>query len=156
MSSPPLISRPTKYRAWTGSELVTVQSLCFNDKGCLWYGNGTHMGWAFLWPNAVWTADDPKPSEGDLKPVMEWTGLTDPNGLAIYEGDIVKLSDEFLRQPHGHHMNGFGHVWRHEGGEFICSYNHEHSECSDPLWHLPEGAATVVGNVCQTPDLMNV
>lgn len=147
--------RTTKYRAWTGREMVVVQSLCFNDKGCIWYGSGIHMGWAFTWPNAEWTKDDPKPDDNDLKPVMQWTGMRDKGGRDIYEGDYVKLSDSFLSRNHGHYMSGYGHIWRAEGGEYVCSYNHEYSECSDPLWHLNEDDMEVVGNCFQNEKMPN-
>lgn len=139
MNYPP---RPTKYRAWTGLQMVVVQSLCFNDKGCLWYGPGTDMGWAFLWPDAQWTKDDPKPDDDTLKPVMQWTGLVDREGREIWEGDLIRAWSE--ESPY---------IVRYLDGSFLPShFLHDGSILRDG-WGL-DICGTVVGDMYSSPDLV--
>lgn len=159
--------RPTKYRAWTGREMVVVQSLCFNDKGCIWYGPGTHMGWAFVWPNAEWTKDDPKPSDNDLKPVMQWTGERDSLGQEIWEGDIMASRGNYITDEHNEDGSYLDLrnvvVWNRISTRFalkpVKQYLKENKTPVDPKFDYPWICAItvfkeVIGNVYQTPDLL--
>lgn len=152
-------SRQTKFRAWTGSEMIMVQTLCFNDKGCLWFGKGTHMGWAFTWPNAEWTADDPKPDDNDLKPVMQFTGLMDKNGRDIYEGDILKTFN----------TRCYYEVVFNDNQESFAQYTGFKLKVHDKEGDLTKDRVIfqrfsngpesfhyeVIGNIYQTPELLN-
>lgn len=146
-----MISRPIKYRAWTGNEMVAVQSLCFNDKGCIWYGRAPHMGWAFVWPEAEWTVDDPKPTDDLLKPVMQWTGFKDIDGKEIYEGDIVSwCGDEATL------VIDYCEEYARFGG-LICLQYGEEVENDAYQWFDDYGMPDklkVIGNVYQTPELL--
>lgn len=144
-ATPPIfISRPIKHRAWTGREMVVVQSLCTNSKGAIWYGPGNHMGWAFLWPNAEWTVDDPKPSEGDLKPVMQWTGVMDSQGIEVYEGDIISRET-----PH-FNKTEIGTVLYDDQYTGFAGVSAEGQGI--PLF--PSILFKVIGNVFENPDLL--
>lgn len=137
MSTPPLISRPTKYRAWTGDRMVTVQTLCFNNGGMIWYGAGSDMGWSCVWDSPQWTHDNPKPSEQDLKPVTEWTGLLDRDGIEIYEGDVIEINL-------GGRQSLVGPVGRDEKGLFPRVDGE----------HVVGDGCRVIGDVFSTPDLL--
>jgi hypothetical protein len=95
MSSPSLYPCPYKLRAFDGRRFVTVQSVCFNQGGCLWYGEANQHGWA--WVNEGydgWTEGNPKPGALDICPLMRWSGLRDKNGVDIWEADIIEFCDE--------------------------------------------------------------
>ncbi len=138
-----MISRPIKYRAWTGNEMVAVQSLCFNDKGCIWYGRAPHMGWAFVWPEAEWTKDDPCPTDDLLKPVMQWTGKRDEKGVEIWESDIMSYQGENLVVTYDH----FGFVLKRDKSVTYL----------DTLLQFQGGFGpnpVVIGNIHQNPELL--
>lgn len=155
MNNPPIIPRPLKYRAWTGSELVVVQTLCFNEGGIIWYGHNPHMGFSYVWDSPMWTEDNPKPSKGDLKPVMEWMGMHDKDGREIYEGDIVEISPPFAVPVNSREVKSALYVVGRSGTglSFRLIY--------DVL--MPEGCSwgshvvykyRIVGNVYETPELL--
>lgn len=138
-----LESRSLKFRAWTGNEMVVVQTLCFNNGGTIWYGHPPHMGWSCTWPSDQWNKDNPRPDEGDLKPVMQWSGLHDKNGVEIFEGDIVLIDNWYYPQALVVvEDSAFG--LRGVGGFFVVS---EQKFLSSQL--------KVIGNLFQNPDLLN-
>lgn len=154
---------PYKMRAWDGRKMVTVQSLCFNQGGALWYGQGNQFGWA--WVNEKfdgWTNDNPKPSKADVCPVMRWTELKDKNGTEIWEGDIVRI----LYWSHTHHGNiGTENIGYIEYNKAYAIY-YCVARCSDgskgyiELYNRPGSARTtearfeIIGNIHQNPELL--
>lgn len=78
----------------------------------------------------------------------------DKNDRTLFNGDIVHLSDAYRDKPRGHHMGEFGHVWVHEDGDWNLSYNHQGSECSDPLSSVSAEDMHYAGNIKDNPDLM--
>lgn len=152
MSKPPLFTpRPTMYRAWDGRKLVTVQTLCWNRQGMIWYGAGNQFGWAYVYPDSDgWTDDNPKPGDADICPVMQWTEMKDKNGRDIYEGDILD-ADRFdenngpWRGVIERSYTGF-HVFHVSKGEISREYGPAILEFRRPF--------TVVGNVFENPDLL--
>ena len=163
MSNPPLFTpRPTVYRAWDRNHMVTVQTLCWNQQGMIWYGPGNKTGWAFVYPDSTgWDENNHRPSDADICPVMQWTGLKDRNGRDIYEGDIVRYSiygdlrsgtvewadysdDEYVETLE---------CWMVDGRPLSCVIRSPR-----PGWGVVQGvgkdSACVIGNLFENPDLL--
>lgn len=143
---------PYKLRVWTGKSMMMVQTVCFNERGALWYGAGAAFGWA--WVNDAyegWTKDDPKPSSLDVAPVMRWTGHKDIDGKDIYEGDIVSWcnGEATLVIQYCEEYARFGGL--------VVLQRDEEVENDSFQWFDDYGMPykiKVIGNVHQTPELL--
>lgn len=155
-TKPQFTVRPTAYRAWDGRKMVDVQTLSWNAGGMLWHGAGGQMGWAWINPEYKgWDANNPKLGEGDIRPVMQWTGLKDKSGVDIYEGDIVRITPPFQVVPKSFGIVSSLYLVEWTGRDFQfkslvelpvmegCGY-------SERVVHVRE----VVGNIFQNPDLL--
>ncbi len=148
--------RFTKYRAWDHHKMVFVQTLCWSPGGMIWYGAGNQMGWGWVNPACdSWTADQPKPSDADVSPIMEFTGLLDRDGREIYEGDIVTSSNDG--------SNGCDQWDPSDMGVAVVSMDQNgiSIQNGDDYWAWDDDESTyglkylfVVGNVFENQDLL--
>jgi hypothetical protein len=67
------MKRETKYKFWTGSEMLT-EGFFINPDGIVW-----------SWIDYKHTSSFVQKGE-----LIQYTGLKDKNGTEIYEGDVVK------------------------------------------------------------------
>lgn len=155
-TKPQFVVRPTAYRAWNGHQMIDVQTLSWNAGGMLWHGAGGQMGWAWINPEFNgWTKDNPKPSEGDIYPVMQWTGLKTKDGQDVWEGDIVEYMFEIPGIYKAPSSNRGQVVYNPFRFGFEAIDNVRLAESGDPVWiPLTNDSVRIVGNVFQNPELL--
>jgi uncharacterized phage protein (TIGR01671 family) len=82
--------------------------------------------------------------------IMQYTGLKDKNGREIYEGDILKIDDDW--EKWGFASGFVGYVIYDQG-----SFKLKEGEIYAPAYRLDSSAeegATVIGNIFQDGDLL--
>lgn len=85
------------------------------------------------------------PPYWDVKPIEQSTGVKDKNGKLIYEGDIVKVDEDFFRVEWNIYRYQYAAVWK--GGPY---------EFFDELEILAANRCEgeVVSNIHENPGLM--
>ena len=89
-----------------------------------------------------------KPDDTMVK-IMQFTGLTDKNGVEIYESDIVKFGDNPI------HGNTYCKVeYSSKRGQYIYIFldGQYKDKCTD--MHDEWRSYTVIGNIYQNPEFM--
>ncbi|RAL57344.1 hypothetical protein BSK20_03655 [SR1 bacterium human oral taxon HOT-345] len=109
--------RPIKFRAWTGKKIIS-------------WGILRNLKTVMLSLILEWGHRDYIP--------MQFTGLLDKNGKEIYEGDIVKIEDQF---------------WGVYRDESYLEYFIMNGESNEPMYSYAH--YEVVGNIYENPELVN-
>ena len=121
--------REILFRAWDGRKMRT--------KDLVVYEGDLYMGWRNFEDGI--TSDDP---------LMQYTGLTDKNGVKIFDGDIVSAWSQG--------WNATGEVKHRIDGLWFMYPAYQHKI----MWGLcpnPEGKTSVevIGNIYENPELLN-
>lgn len=89
----------------------------------------------------------------DINTIGQYTGLDDKNGIKIFEGDIVKVDDDY--ETFGKMAGEIREVWFKDGGfrlkpKYVSSVARGDRGC----W-LDDGAVfEVIGNIYDNPELL--
>ena len=139
------MSRVIKFRVWDGEKMIT--------DNVVYLGDGS---FAIQRDSLDWDFDFAKFGKPELIG-MQFTGLTDKNGVEIYEGDILALvfHDEFHNDSvsieDGEHYCNVNVHWDGDGYWMFSENN--------SAWYFPQSlneCATyaVIGNIHQNPELI--
>lgn len=121
------MSREIKFRAWNGKKMLIVGDMHWS----------VHKGWS--WNSRRNKEGMYNYGSGNL---MQYTGLKDTNGIAIYEGDIV--SHNWLTATVVFDRGGFRAMYRGD----------EHFYGGSNYYDLLIAGVEVVGNIHQNPELL--
>lgn len=128
--------RNIKFRAWNGHEMIMPRDKSYYQHymsfcGCIIQKSSEGM--------ECFGGGDRWRVVGDLS-LMQFTGLTDINGVEIYEGDIVRL---------------FGFIccikWEDSDASFMAVERHDSWAESGQEF---SNNCTVIGNIYQNPELL--
>jgi uncharacterized phage protein (TIGR01671 family) len=125
------MKRETKYKFWTGSEMLT-EGFFINPDGIVW-----------SWIDYKHTSSFVQKGE-----LIQYTGLKDKNGTEIYEGDVVKYNrNEYYRDA-----EETSEV-KYDGYGFAPMKYHRNIE-DDSFYSCLISDIEVIGNVFENPELI--
>ena len=81
---------------------------------------------------------------------LQFTERKDKNGKEIFDGDVLKVSEDEMNKGSVH--SPYCHVWC-SNGEWVVSYNHQYSEVSENLSYCYY-KYEVVGNIYDNEELI--
>ena len=82
--------------------------------------------------------------------LMQFTGLLDKNGKEIYEGDVVKMLDEYI----DHYTLYSNHKIEFGSGTFRLENGVPLSDCLDENSDFERCEFEIIGNVWENPELL--
>jgi len=146
------MSREIKFRAWDNRLKKFVQDFWLDSDGSLYYPN----------TDLPYETEEKLDNRNvrDLAPLMQYTGLTDKNGVEIFEGNIVRIieidvddfskDEEFIvevyyeRNPKSKYVS----VYKTSFVAYNKSFYMEHALLYNKLWEYE-----IIGNIYENPEL---
>jgi uncharacterized phage protein (TIGR01671 family) len=128
------MNREIKFRAWDDGAMIYSHNNDFNH-------SNLQNEWFFKTIR-----------EGAI--IMQFTGLKDKNGKEIYEGDIVKIYDEYIRSVS--FANAFWNLDEIFTSGVLGGFGTETESGHKPLYRYGTQGIEVICNIYETPELLNL
>ena len=114
-----------------------------------WHKNGIHKDWIICGAsaNGGWFALHNKYAV-KAETVGQFTGLTDKNGKKIFEGDVIKIPDDY--DEYGHNAGEIYEVYFFFGGFRLKP---KYSKARG-YWLEDDETVEVIGNIHDNPELL--
>lgn len=134
------MNREIKFRAWTRNYIVDVDSIDFENQYITWFDGQYDR---CVLPNKCLEIE----TFEEIK-LMQFTGLYDKNGKEIYEGDFLKLIDEYRGKGEKPSYVIFkDSQWMMQGTMHYTHVDSINNYCLDKM--------EIIGNIYENPDLCN-
>lgn len=87
--------------------------------------------------------------EVDKDTIGEYTGVPDKSGNGIFEGDILKIHNDYTGDVHP-----FDVFVTFREGAFVCQYIGEETYTHFSSWNVPHVWWEIIGNIFDNPELI--
>lgn len=136
-----------KYKAWTDEGMISVRRITFaGDIAYVVSDNDEHDGYGF---------------QIDIKNLRQFTGLTDRQGVEIYEGDLVEVTQGNYKWRYKIVWNDYfceieaKTYWRNFYNDDDGNYVFEDTFTDEGEANLPSASkGEVIGNIYENSDLL--